>query len=80
MEILIILITWFAVGYIFLINLTSSDEFEKLSDISRIILLLIFLPTTVFIYFIIFISKIINYIVRLKNDRANKRVQRSNKK
>lgn len=74
MEIFIILFAWFAVGYIFLINLTASEEFEKLTNKARLILLLIFLPTTAFIYLIIIISKIINYILRLKNGRANKRM------
>ena len=59
MEILIILITWFAVGYIYLISLTATEEFDKLSDIARAILLLIFLPTTIVIYTIIGIRELI---------------------
>lgn len=66
MEILIILIAWFAVGFVYLINLTASDEFDKLSDMARAILLLIFLPTTVGIYTIILISKL---IVRIKDGK-----------
>ena len=77
MESLIVLVAWFAVGYIYLLNLTASDEFDKLSDIARAILLLIFLPTTIVIYTIIGIKELIK---RFKNGRANKRMQRSNKK
>lgn len=71
MEILIILITWFAVGYIYLISLTATEEFDKLSDIARAILLLIFLPTTIVIYTIIGIRELIK---RFKNGRTNKRM------
>ena len=59
MENLIILIAWFAVGFIYLLNLTASDEFDKLSDMARGILLLIFLPTTIVIYMLIGIQKLI---------------------
>ena len=71
MEILIILIAWFAVGYIYLISLTATEEFDKLSDIARAILLLIFLPTTIVIYTIIGIRELIK---RFKNGRTNKRM------
>lgn len=77
MEILIILIAWFAVGFIYLVNLTASEEFNNLSDIARAILLLIFLPTTIVIYTIIGIRELIK---RFKNGRTNKRMQRSNKR
>ena len=66
MEILIILIAWFAVGFIYLVNLTASEEFNNLSDIARAILLLIFLPTTIVIYTIIGIRELIK---RFKNGR-----------
>ena len=71
MEILIILIAWFALGFIYLLNLTASNEFDNLSDIARLIVLLIFLPTTIVIYTIIGIKELIK---RLKNGRTNKRM------
>ena len=76
MEILIILIAWFATGFIYLINLTASEEFNNLSDTARVIILIIFLPTTIVIYTIIGIKELIK---RFKNGRTNKRMQRSNK-
>ena len=66
MEILIILIAWFAVGFIYLLNLTASDEFDKLSDTARTIILFIFLPTTLVIYTIIGIKELIK---RFKNEK-----------
>ena len=71
MEILIILIAWFALGFIYLLNLTASNEFDNLSDIARGIILIIFLPTTIVIYTIIGIKELIK---RLKNGRTNKRM------
>lgn len=59
MEILIIFIAWFSAGYLYLLNLTASDEFDGLTDIARAILLLIFLPTTIVIYTIIGIKELI---------------------
>ena len=77
MEILIILIAWFSIGFIYLVNLCASEEFNNLSDMARAIILIIFLPTTIVIYTIIGIRELYK---RLNNDRANKRVQRSNKR
>ncbi len=57
MEIVIILIAWFALGFIYLINLTASEAFEELSDTAKVILLMIFLPTTLVIYGIDFIQR-----------------------
>ena len=62
MEILIILIAWFAVGFIYLVNLTASEEFNNLSDTARVIILLIFLPTTIVIYTIIGIKELLGRI------------------
>ena len=66
MDILIILIVWFALGFIYLLNLTASNEFDNLSDIARGIILIIFLPTTIVIYTIIGIKEVIK---RLKNGK-----------
>lgn len=66
MEILIILIAWFSVGFIYLLNLTASEEFNNLSDMARAIVLLIFLPTTIVIYTIIGIKELIK---RFKDGR-----------
>lgn len=66
MEILIILIAWFAVGFIYLLNLTASNEFDNLSDIARGIVLLIFLPTTIVIYTIMGIESLIK---RFRNEK-----------
>ena len=71
MEILIILIAWFSAGFIYLVNLTASEEFNNLSDIARAIILIIFLPTTIVIYTIIGIRELIK---RFKNGRTNKRM------
>ena len=62
MGTLIIIIAWFSVGFIYLLNLTASDEFENLTDEARAIVLLIFLPTTTAIYIILGIEKIIKRI------------------
>lgn len=59
MEILIILIAWFSIGFIYLLNLTASEEFNNLSDMVRAIILIIFLPTTIVIYTIIGIKELI---------------------
>lgn len=66
MEILIILIAWFSVGFIYLLNLTASEEFNNLSDMARAIILIIFLPTTIVIYTIIGIKELIK---RFKDGR-----------
>ena len=66
MGTLIIIIAWFSVGFIYLLNLTASDEFENLTDEARAIVLLIFLPTTTAIYIILGIEKIIK---RIKDER-----------
>ena len=71
MEILIILIAWFSAGFIYLVNLTASEEFNNLSDTARVIILIIFLPTTIVIYTIIGIRELIK---RFKNGRTNKRM------
>lgn len=59
MDILIALILWFAVGFVYLLNLCATEEFDNLSDIARAIILIIFLPTTIVIYTIIGIEKLI---------------------
>ena len=65
-EAIILIILWFAVGFIYLVNLTASEEFNNLSDIARGIILIIFLPTTIVIYTIIGIKEVIK---RLKNGK-----------
>ena len=65
-EAIILIILWFAVGFIYLVNLTASEEFNNLSDTARVIILIIFLPTTIVIYTIIGIRELIG---RLKNGR-----------
>ena len=62
-EAIILLILWFAVGCIYLINLCGSEQFDELSDNSRAIILAIFLPTTLVILLIDFIQR------RFKNGR-----------
>ena len=71
MEILIILIVWFAVGFVYLLNLTATEQYDELSDTARVIILIIFLPTTLVIYTIIGIKELIK---RFKNGRTNKRM------
>ena len=71
MEILIIIIAWFSAGYVYLLNITANNEFDKLTDTARAILLLMFLPTTIVIYTIIGIKELIK---RFKNGRTNKRM------
>ena len=66
MDILIILIVWFAVGFVYLTNLTATRNIENISYGAKAILLLIFLPTTVVITIIIVIE---NLIKRLKNGK-----------
>ena len=66
MEILIIFIAWFAVGFVYLLNLCATEEFDNLSDIARAIILIIFLPTTIVIYTIIGIE---NLIKRFRDGR-----------
>ena len=56
-EAIILLILWFAVGCIYLINLCGSEQFDELSDNSRAIILGIFLPTTLVILLIDFIQR-----------------------
>ena len=56
-EAIILIILWFAVGCIYLINLCGSEHFEELSDNSRLIILIIFLPTTLVILLIDFIQR-----------------------
>ena len=62
-EAIILIILWFAVGCIYLINLCGSEQFDELSDNSRAIILAIFLPTTLVILLIDFIQR------RFKNGR-----------
>ena len=59
MDILIALILWFAVGFLYLINLTATRKIENVSYGAKAILLLIFLPTTVVITIIIVIENLI---------------------
>ena len=66
MEILIILIAWFSVGFIYLINLCGSKEIDNLSKKAVITILIIFLPTTIFIYII---SGIEELVKRLRNGK-----------
>ena len=56
-EAIILLILWFAVGCIYLINLCGSEQFDELSDNSRAIILAIFLPTTLVVLLIDFIQR-----------------------
>lgn len=56
-EAIILLILWFAVGCIYLLNLCGSEQFDELSDNSRAIILGIFLPTTLVICLIDFIQR-----------------------
>ena len=56
-EVIILLILWFAVGCIYLLNLCGSEQFDELSDNSRAIILGIFLPTTLVICLIDFIQR-----------------------
>lgn len=56
-EAIILIILWFAVGCIYLINLCGSEQFDELSDNSRAIILAIFLPTTLVILLIDFIQR-----------------------
>ena len=56
-EAIILIILWFAVGCIYLINLCGSEQFDELSDNSRAIILGIFLPTTLVILLIDFIQR-----------------------
>ena len=67
MEIIILILFWFALGFIYLVNLTASEEFNNLSDTARVIILIIFLPTTIFIYII---SGIEELIERLRNGKT----------
>ena len=64
MEILIILIAWFSVGFIYLLNLTATEQYDELSDSARTIILIIFLPTTIVIYTIIGIRELIGRLKR----------------
>ena len=66
MEVLIILIAWFALGFIYLLNLTATEQYDELSDSARAIILIIFLPTTIVIYTIIGIRELIR---RIRNGR-----------
>lgn len=56
-EAIILIILWFAVGCIYLINLCGSEQFDELSDNSRAIILVIFLPTTLVVLLIDFIQR-----------------------
>ena len=56
-EVIILIILWFAVGCIYLLNLCGSEQFDELSDNSRAIILGIFLPTTLVILLIDFIQR-----------------------
>ena len=56
-EAIILIILWFAVGCIYLINLCGSEQFDELSDNSRAIILAIFLPTTLVVLLIDFIQR-----------------------
>ena len=56
-EAIILLILWFAVGCIYLLNLCGSEQFDELSDNSRAIILVIFLPTTLVVLLIDFIQR-----------------------
>ena len=56
-EAIILIILWFAVGCIYLINLCGSEQFDELSDNSIAIILAIFLPTTLVILLIDFIQR-----------------------
>lgn len=84
MEIFIILIAWFAVGCVYLINLSASNAIDNISEISFILLFIIFLPTFIVIFFAYLIYGLVlgiqDSIERFENDRSNKRMQRSNKK
>lgn len=59
MEILILIIAWFSVGFIYLLNLTATEQYDELSDSARAIILIIFLPTTIVIYTIMGIESLI---------------------
>ena len=56
-EAIILIILWFAVGCIYLLNLCGSEQFDELSDNSRAIILAIFLPTTLVVLLIDFIQR-----------------------
>lgn len=66
METIILILFWFAVGFVYFINLTASEAFDELTDMARGTLLFIFLPTTIVIYTIIGIRELIK---RLKNEK-----------
>lgn len=63
MEYLLILIAWFSVGFIYLLSLSTSGEYDKLSAEATLIILLIFLPTTITIYTIMGIEKIVKELI-----------------
>lgn len=56
-EAIILIILWFAVGCIYLINLCGSEKRNELSNNSRVLILIIFLPTTLVILLIDFIQR-----------------------
>ena len=64
MEIIILILFWFAVGFVYFINLTASEAFDELTDMARGTLLFIFLPTTIFIYFLLGIEYVIKRLKR----------------
>lgn len=68
MEIFIIFMAWFLIGFVILINYASSEEFIKNSRRANLIILFAFLPTTLFVYILSIISNFINKLVEKKDE------------
>lgn len=62
MEYILLIILWGLVGWVYLLNLASSEALDEMSEKQRNIVYIIFLPTTLVVELIILMTKVVKEI------------------